>query len=200
VRVEFPQNPPESQRVINLSSRLGSVTTEDSVSPESSLTFLLKRQMRHANVWGNSWNLLEGNMAGINKVILVGNLGADPEVRYLNTGTAVANFRMATTQNIRNKEGEKQARTEWHRVVAFGRLAEICGEYLNKGKQVYVEGRLQTRSWDDRDGNKRWTTEIIATTMQMLGSPGDQRAIEGEVPDLEEPTDQAVDQEDDIPF
>jgi single-strand DNA-binding protein len=85
-------------------------------------------------------------------------------------------------------------------VVAFGRLAEICGEYLNKGKQVYVEGRLQTRSWDDRDGNKRWTTEIIATTMQMLGSPGDQRAIEGEVPDLEEPTDQAVDQEDDIPF
>jgi len=153
-----------------------------------------------ANVGGNPSNLLGGNMAGINKVILVGNLGADPEVRYLNTGTAVANFRMATTQNIKNKEGEKQARTEWHRVVAFGRLAEICGEYLNKGKQVYIEGRLQTRSWDDRDGNKRWTTEIIATTMQMLGSPGDQRAVEGEMPAFEESTDVGADQEDDVPF
>jgi len=139
-------------------------------------------------------------MAGINKVILVGNLGADPEVRYLNTGTAVANFRMATTQNIKNREGEKEARTEWHRVVAFGRLAEICGEYLNKGKQVYVEGRLRTRSWDDRDGNKRWTTEIIATTMQMLGSPGDQRAMEDEILDDEGVPDAGADQEDDIPF
>jgi single-strand DNA-binding protein len=176
----------------------------------------LKRERRHANVGRNPSNLLEGKMAGVNKVILVGNLGADPEVRYLNTGTAVANFRMATTQNIKNKEGERQARTEWHRVVAFGRLAEICGEYLNKGKQVYIEGRLQTRSWDDRDGNKRWTTEIIAATMQMLGSPSDQRALEGEVPvlgspsdqkalegevpDFEEPTDSGADQEDDIPF
>jgi single-strand DNA-binding protein len=139
-------------------------------------------------------------MAGVNKVILVGNLGADPEVRYLNTGMAVANFRMATTQNVKNREGERQARTEWHRVVAFGRLAEICGEYLNKGKQVYIEGRLQTRSWDDRDGNKRWTTEIIATNMQMLGSPGDQKVMEGEMPDIEEPTDVGANQEDDIPF
>ncbi|UCD70682.1 MAG: single-stranded DNA-binding protein [Syntrophobacterales bacterium] len=143
-------------------------------------------------------------MAGINKVILVGNLGADPEVRYLNTGTAVANFRMATTQNIKNREGEREARTEWHRVVAFGRLAEICGEYLNKGKQVYIEGRLRTRSWDDRNGNKRWTTEIIATTMQMLGSPGDQGAIEAEIPDLEGGADSGAEaeqeQEDDIPF
>jgi len=148
----------------------------------------------------NQSSLSEGAMAGINKVILIGNLGADPEVRYLNTGTAVANFRMATTQNIKNKEGEREARTEWHRVVAFGRLAEICGEYLNKGKQVYVEGRLRTRSWDDRDGNKRWTTEIIATTMQMLGSPGDQKAVEGEIPDFEGEPDAGSDQEDDIPF
>ena len=148
----------------------------------------------------NPSNLSEENMAGVNKVILIGNLGADPEVRYLNTGTAVANFRMATTENIRNKEGEREARTEWHRVVAFGRLAEICGEYLNKGKQVYVEGRLRTRSWDDRDGNKRWTTEIIATTMQMLGSPGDQGAVEAEIPDTGGPTDSDADQEDDVPF
>ena len=139
-------------------------------------------------------------MAGVNKVILVGNLGADPEVRYLNTGTAVANFRMATTQNIKNREGEREARTEWHRVVAFGRLAEISGEYLNKGKQVYIEGRLRTRSWDDRDGNKRWTTEIIATSMQMLGSPGDQKATEGEIPDFEGAPDSGGDQEDDVPF
>jgi len=141
-------------------------------------------------------------MVGVNKVILVGNLGADPEVRYLNTGTAVANFRMATTENIRNKEGEREARTEWHRVVAFGRLAEICGEYLNKGKQVYVEGRLRTRSWDDRDGNKRWTTEIIAIRMQMLGGPGEQAAIEAEIPDVEGPPDSGAGQgqEEDIPF
>jgi single-strand DNA-binding protein len=148
----------------------------------------------------NPFNVSEGNMAGVNKVILVGNLGADPEVRYLNTGTAVANFRMATTENIKNRDGEREARTEWHRVVAFGRLAEICGEYLNKGKQVYVEGRLRTRSWDDRDGNKRWTTEITATTMQMLGSPGDQTTMEAEVPDVEGPADSGTDQEDDIPF
>jgi len=145
-------------------------------------------------------------MAGVNKVILIGNLGADPEVRYLNTGTAVANFRMATTENIRNKEGEREARTEWHRVVAFGRLAEICGEYLNKGKQVYIEGRLRTRSWDDRDGNKRWTTEIVANTMQMLGSPGDVGSIEAETPDFGTPADSGApvdsgaEQEDDIPF
>jgi single-strand DNA-binding protein len=148
----------------------------------------------------NPSNVSEGNMAGVNKVILVGNLGADPEVRYLNTGTAVANFRMATTENIKNREGEREARTEWHRVVAFGRLAEICGEYLNKGKQVYVEGRLRTRSWDDRDGNKRWTTEIIANTMQMLGSPGDQPTMEAEIPDAEGPAESGADQEDDIPF
>lgn len=105
-------------------------------------------------------------MAGINKVILVGNLGKDPEIRYAPSGTAVATFTLATTEKVNNED-----RTEWHKIVAFGRLAEICGEYLAKGRQVYVEGRLQTRDWEDRDGNKRTTTEIVASTMQMLGSP-----------------------------
>ena len=111
-------------------------------------------------------------MASVNKVILVGNLGADPEVRYAPSGTAVANFSVATTDQWTNKEGGKEEKTEWHRIVAFGRLGEICGEYLHKGKQVYVEGRLQTRSWEDREGVKRYTTEIVANTMQMLGPKG----------------------------
>jgi single-strand DNA-binding protein len=112
-------------------------------------------------------------MAGVNKVILLGHLGADPEVKYLSNGTTVANFRMATSENRVNKtSGEKTTITEWHRVVAFGRLAEICGEYLSKGKQVYIEGRIRTRSWDDKDGNKRYTTEIVANQMQMLGTAG----------------------------
>ena len=111
-------------------------------------------------------------MAGVNKVILVGRLGADPEVKYLSNGTTVANFRIATSENRVSKTGEKTEMTEWHRIVAFGRLAEICGEYLSKGKQVYIEGRLRTRSWQDREGNKRWVTEINATQMQMLGAPG----------------------------
>ena len=111
-------------------------------------------------------------MASINKVILIGNLGADPEIRYTSSGTAVANFRIATNDRWTNKNGEKEERTEWHRIVAFGRLGEICGEYLSKGKPVYIEGRLQTRTWEDRDGNQRTTTEIIATTMQMLGGGG----------------------------
>jgi single-strand DNA-binding protein len=113
-------------------------------------------------------------MAGVNKVILVGNLGADPEVRYTPGGLAVTNFRLATPERRTNKEGQREQHTEWHRIVAFGKLAEICGEYLAKGKQVYIEGRLQTRSWDDKDGNKRWATEIIAGNMQMLGPAGRQ--------------------------
>jgi len=111
-------------------------------------------------------------MAGVNKVILIGNLGADPEVKYLSNGTTVANFRIATSENRLNKAGEKTTTTEWHRIVAFGRLAEICKEYLNKGKQVYIEGRIRTRSWEDKDGNRRFTTEIVANQMQMLGTPG----------------------------
>lgn len=112
-------------------------------------------------------------MAGVNKVILLGNLGADPEIRYTPSGMAVANFRIATSETRPNKEGQKETKTEWHRIVAFGKLAEICGEYLAKGKQVYIEGKIQTRSWDDKDGNKRYTTEILANSMQMLGGPKD---------------------------
>ena len=110
-------------------------------------------------------------MAGINKVIIIGHLGADPEVRYTPSGSAVANFNVATSDSWTDKQsGERKERTEWHRIVAWNKLGEICGEYLSKGRQVYVEGRIQTRSWDDRDGNKRYTTEIIATYVQFLGA------------------------------
>jgi len=109
-------------------------------------------------------------MAGINKVILVGNLGRDPEIRYTQSGQAVCNFTLATSESYTPKGSDtREDRTEWHRIVAWGRLAEICGEYLAKGRQVYIEGRLQTRDWEDRDGNKRSTTEVVALTMQMLG-------------------------------
>jgi len=139
----------------------------------------------------------EDVMAGVNKVILVGNLGADPEVKYLNNGTTVANFRIATTENRVSRTGEKTSATEWHRIVAFGRLAEICGEYLNKGKQVYIEGRLRTRSWEDKDGNRKWTTEIVASQMQMLGAPGEMPTVEKEA-GLDHETIPAPD--DDVPF
>ena len=111
-------------------------------------------------------------MASVNKVILVGNLGKDPESRYLPDGGAVCNFSVATTDKWKDKSGEKQERTEWHRVSTFARLAEICGEYLKKGSQVYIEGRLQTRKWQDKEGHDRYTTEIVADRMQMLGSRG----------------------------
>jgi single-strand DNA-binding protein len=110
---------------------------------------------------------------GINKVILIGNLGADPEVRYMPSGGAVANISLATSDTWKDKQtGEQQERTEWHRVVFFGRLGEIAGEYLRKGSKVYVEGRLQTRKWQDNNGIDRYTTEIIANEMQMLDSRG----------------------------
>ena len=108
---------------------------------------------------------------GVNKVILVGNLGKDPEIRYSPNGGAVANITIATSESWKDKvSGEKQEKTEWHRVVFFGRLAEIAGEYLKKGAQIYVEGRLQTRKWQDKEGKDRYTTEIVANEMQMLGS------------------------------
>jgi len=108
---------------------------------------------------------------GVNKVFLVGNLGKDPEVRYSANGQAVANVTLATSESWKDKEsGEKQERVEWHRVVFFGRLAEIAGEYLKKGSPVYVEGKLQTRKWQDKQGQDRYTTEIVANDMQMLGS------------------------------
>jgi single-strand DNA-binding protein len=109
-------------------------------------------------------------MASVNKVILIGNLGRDPEVRYMPSGDAVANISIATTESWKDKNGEKQEQTEWHRVALFGKTAEIAGEYLKKGSQVYIEGRLQTRKWTDKEGQERYTTEIRADRMQMLGS------------------------------
>jgi single-strand DNA-binding protein len=110
----------------------------------------------------------------VNKAILVGNLGKDPELRYTPSGTAVCTFSLATTDRFKNKQGEQQERTEWHNIVVWAGLAEICGKYLTKGKQVYIEGRIQNRSYDDRDGNKRYITEIVANEMQMLSRAGDQ--------------------------
>ncbi len=139
-------------------------------------------------------------MAGVNKVILVGRLGRDPEVKYTPSGVAVANFSMATSEEWKDKDsGEKKERTEWHRIVAWRRLGEICGEYLRKGSQIYIEGKLQTRDWEDRDGNKRYTTEIVAQNMQMLDSP----AREGRAQSEEEryPVEEPVSiPDDDIPF
>ena len=109
-------------------------------------------------------------MASVNKVILIGNLGRDPETRYMPDGGAVTNVSIATTDVWKDKSGEKQEKTEWHRVAFFGKLAEIAGEYLKKGSQVYVEGRLQTRKWQDKDGQDKYMTEIVADRMQMLGS------------------------------
>ena len=106
----------------------------------------------------------------INKVLLVGNLGKDPDLRYTPSGAAVCTFSLATSDKFKNKAGETQENTEWHNIIAWQRLAEICGEYLHKGKQVYVEGKLQTRSYEDRNGNKRNVTEIVISQMQMLGS------------------------------
>ena len=105
----------------------------------------------------------------LNKVLLLGNIGRDPEVRYTASGKAVATFTLATSQRWRDQDGNDQERTEWHRIVAWGRLGEICGEYLSKGKQIFIEGRIQSREWEDQDGNKRTTVEVIANDMIMLG-------------------------------
>lgn len=109
---------------------------------------------------------------GVNKVIVVGNLGNDPEVRYMPNGNAVANLSIATSESWKDQQGQQQERTEWHRVTMYRRLAEIAGEYLKKGSQVFIEGKLQTRKWQDQQGNDRYTTEIIADNMQMMGSGG----------------------------
>ena len=111
-------------------------------------------------------------MASINKVILVGNLGRDPELRYTQSGKAVASFSLATTDRFSNREGERQERTEWHRITVWDKTAENCAQYLSKGRSVYVEGRLQTREWEDKEGQKRRTTEVIAQTVQFLGARG----------------------------
>jgi single-strand DNA-binding protein len=110
-------------------------------------------------------------MASVNKVILIGNLGRDPELRYTQSGQAVANFTLATSERFANKSGEQQERTEWHRIVAWGKTGELCAQYLSKGRSVYIEGRLQTREWEDKEGQKRSTTEIVAQNVTFLGGP-----------------------------
>jgi single-strand DNA-binding protein len=151
-------------------------------------------------------------MASVNKVIIVGNLGADPETRYLPSGEAVANIRVATTETWKDKQsGEKKEATEWHRIAFFGRLAEIAGEYLKKGSQVYVEGSLRTRKWQDKDGQDRYTTEIRGDVMKMLGrregggeprpEPAMQsKAGEPKAAGAKKPAGKFDDLEDDIPF
>ncbi len=140
-------------------------------------------------------------MASVNKVILIGNLGSDPEIRYTPSGTAVAHFNLATRDQWTGKDGQKEEKTEWHRIVAWGRLGEICGEYLKKGSQVYIEGRIQTKAWEDRDGNKRYTTEITALAMQMLGSPSKKESGEAKTHEERYPVEEPVAiPEDDIPF
>ena len=148
---------------------------------------------------------------GLNKVILIGNLGADPETRAMPSGLTVANLRVATSENWRDKQtGEQQERTEWHRVALFGRLGEVAAEYLRKGSQVYIEGKLRTRKWQDKEGQDRYTTEIIADVMQMLGSrsgmgagePREMRepSVAGESKPAKKPVGQFQDMDDDIPF
>lgn len=144
-------------------------------------------------------------MASLNKVMLIGNLGKDPEVRYTTSGAAVASFSVATTEKFKNKSGEWEEKTEWHNVTLWSRLAEIAGEYLSKGKTVYIEGRLQTRKWQDKDGKDRYTTEIVGEKMQMLSAKGDGGGKSGGGRSGGEPTAAyddpvAYNQDDDIPF
>jgi len=139
----------------------------------------------------------------LNKVMLIGNLGKDPEIRFIPSGTAVANFSVATTESWTGKDGNKEEKTEWHKIVAWGKLAEIINQYLSKGERVYIEGRLQTREWEDRDGNKRWTTEIVANQMIMLGGRGEGATggrSTGSTKKAEEPPPDDNAPEDDIPF
>ncbi len=148
-------------------------------------------------------------MAGVNKVIIIGNLGNDPEVRYSNSGAAIANISVATSESWKDKTtGERQERTEWHRITMFNRLGEIAGEYLKKGSKVYIEGKLQTRKWQDPQGNDRYSTDIIADQMQMLDGKGDagqqsggyqQQGNRPQQPAPSQPA-PATDFDDDIPF
>ena len=146
----------------------------------------------------------------VNRVTLVGRLGRDPEMRQTGTGTPIVNFSVATNESWKDKNGEQQERTEWHKIIAWGRLAEICNEYLTKGKQVYIEGRLQTNEWEDKDGNKRYTTEVVANEMKMLGtrSEEDYTSPSEQASSHTSPSEQASEggemdsglTEDDIPF
>ncbi len=117
---------------------------------------------------------------GLNKVMLIGHLGSDPEVKVMTSGQSKANFTLATTESFKDNDGNWQEKPEWHRIIVWGKLAEICGQYLKKGRQVYIEGRLQTRSWDDpKSGEKKYTTEIVCSDMQMLGAQRDQNSVSG---------------------
>ena len=142
-------------------------------------------------------------MSGVNKVIVIGRLGADPEVKTVSGGNTVARLSVATSENWTDREGKKQERTEWHRVVVWGKLAELCGKYLTKGRQAYIEGRLQTRSWEDQQGQKKYTTEIVANTVQFLGGGQNASASSGQGDDFgaqdfgPEPS---FDSSDEIPF
>ena len=138
-------------------------------------------------------------MAGVNKVILVGNLGADPEMRYTAGGTAVCKFRMATTEKFTDKDGNRQERTDWHRVVAWRKLAEICGQYLAKGKQVYIEGKIRNDTWE-KDGVKQYSYEIVADNMVMLGGPGGRGQDREPEPEPPFGRPEGGAPEDDIPF
>ena len=137
-------------------------------------------------------------MAGVNKVILIGNLGKDPEVRYLDNGVAVANFSLATTENYKNKEGERVSQTEWHNIVLWRGLAEIAEKFLKKGSAVYIEGKIRSRKWEDKEGNTRYTTEILADNMTMLGKREDNTTQSSGAPSEEENPQE--EKGDDLPF
>ena len=124
---------------------------------------------------------------GVNKVLLIGNLGADPDMRYTPSGAGVCEMRLATNESWTDKSGQRQERTEWHRIVVWGKRAELCAKYLSKGRQCFVEGRLRTRSWEDKEGNKRYTTEIVATDVQFLGGRGGGGERGGDYPPPAEP-------------
>ena len=142
-------------------------------------------------------------MASLNKVMLIGNLGKDPEVRFTASGQAVASFSLATSETYKDKTGEKVEKTEWHNITLWGKLGEIAGEYLSKGKTVYIEGRLQTRKWQDKSGNDRYTTEIVGDKMQMLSAKGE-RSGGGDAPSSPKGSNSSYEeppfQDDDIPF
>ncbi|MDP2855286.1 MAG: single-stranded DNA-binding protein [Smithellaceae bacterium] len=140
-----------------------------------------------------------GEIIMVNKAILVGRLGKDPEVRYTPDGTMVTNFNLATDEQWKDKNGEKVQKTEWHRIVTFGKLAEICGNYLVKGKLVFIEGRIQTRNWEDKEGVKRYTTEIVANDMKMLDSKGQTKAGDDVTPDAAHASNSSTPMED-VPF
>ncbi len=141
-------------------------------------------------------------MAGINKVILIGNLGKDPEVRTLENGTKVANFTLATSETYKNRDGQKVTTTEWHNIVLWRGLAEIADRYLKKGNQVYIEGKIKTRSWDDKDGNKRYTTEIVGDNLTMLGGRRDTEEADAGTASVQDkpPDNNVADEKDDLPF